>query len=59
MKEDEKGRKYKLSFGSVPTRCETENAKKKSKKKIKKIKKYNYGIISSQNTMKEDEKERK
>ena len=32
MKDDEKGIKYKLSFGSVTTRCGTENAKKKLKK---------------------------
>ena len=32
LKEDENGRKYKLSFGSVPTRRGTENAKKEAKK---------------------------
>ena len=37
LKEDEKGRKYKLSFGSIPTRRGTENAKKKAKK-LKKLK---------------------
>ena len=37
LKEDEKGRKYKLSFGSVPTRRGKENAKKKAKK-LKKLK---------------------
>ena len=37
MKEDEKGRKYKLSFGFVTTRCGTKNAKKKLKK-LKKLK---------------------
>ena len=37
MKEDEKGRKQKLSFRSVPTRCGKENAKKKAKK-LKKLK---------------------
>ena len=38
MKGDEKGRKYKLSFRSVPTRCGKENAKKKAKK-LKNLKK--------------------
>ena len=37
MKEDEKGRKQKLSFRSVPTWGEKENAKKKAKK-LKKLK---------------------
>ena len=37
MKEDEKGRKQKLSFRSIPTRSGKENAKKKAKK-LKKLK---------------------
>ena len=37
MKEDEKGRKQKLSFRSVPTWGGKENAKKKAKK-LKKLK---------------------
>ena len=47
-----------VSFRSVPTRCGKENAKKKSKK-IKKIKKYHYRIISSQNSLENAKKERK
>ena len=53
-----KKRKIKIivSFRSNPTR----NTKfKKNSKKIKKIKKYHYGIISSQNLLEKDEKERK
>ena len=42
---------------SVPTRRGIENAKKKQK--IKKIKKYHYGIISSQNSLEKAKKERK
>ena len=49
-KEDQRGRKKKLSFHSVPIRRGIENAKKKSKK-INKIKKYHYGIISGQNSL--------
>ena len=58
MKGDEKGRKYKLSFRSVPTRCGKENAKKKSKK-IKKTKINHYGVILSQNSLENAKKERK
>ena len=43
---------------SVPTQRELENSKKKSKK-IQKIKKFNYGIISIQNGLREAKKERK
>ena len=41
---------------SVPTQRELENSKKKSKK-IQKIQKVNYGIISIQNGLREAEKE--
>ena len=49
------GENKKLSFLSVPTRRGIENAKKKAKK----IKKYHYGIISSQNSLEKAKKERK
>ena len=52
---DEKRRKYKLSLRFVPTRRVIENLKKKSNK-IKKIKKYRYGFISSKNRLEKDEK---
>ena len=41
----------KLSFRFVPTRCVIEN----STKIRKKIKKYHYGFISSQNRLENDE----
>ena len=43
----------KLSFRFIPTRCIIENSKK-----IKKIKKYHCGFISSQNMLEKFEKER-
>ena len=52
---NEKERKEKLLVCSVPTRREIENAKKKAKK----IKKYHYDIISSQNSLEKAKKERK
>ena len=36
------------NYRSVPTRCEIDNSKKIAKK-FKKLKKYHYGSISSQN----------
>ena len=47
-----------LSVCSVPTRRGIENAKKKAKE-IKKIKKYHYDIILSQNSLEKAKKERK
>ena len=58
MKEGEKGRKQKLSFRFIPTRRGIENAKKKATK-LKKLKKYHYGIISSQNSLEKAKNERK
>ena len=52
---NEKETNQNLSVCSVPTRREIENAKKKAKK----IKKYHYGIISSQNSLEKAKKERK
>ena len=43
MKEDEKGRKQKLSFRSIPTRC----GKKMQKKKAEKLKKLKNTIMAS------------
>ena len=51
---DEKEKKEKLSFRSVPTRRGIEN----SKKKVKKIKKYHYGVISSQNWLEKARREK-
>ena len=48
-----------VPFRSVPTRCVIENSKKKSSKKIQKLKQYHYCHISSQNKLEEAEKERK
>ena len=56
--EDEKERKKKLSFRSIPTWTGIENSKKNSKK-IQKIKKHHYGFFSSQNGLGEVEKEKK
>ena len=42
--------KKKLSFRSIPTRREIENSKK-ILKKLKKLKKYHYGFISSQESV--------
>ena len=53
--EDEKGGKEILSFRSILTRGVIEN----SKKMAKKLKKYHYAFISSQNRLKNNEKERK
>ena len=44
---------------SVPTQSERENSKKKKSTKIRKIKKVNSGIISTQNGLRETEEERK
>ena len=46
-------------YRSVPTRCVIENSKKKIAKNFKKLKKYHYSLISSQNRLEEAEKERK
>ena len=46
-----------VPFHYVPTRRAIENSKKRNK--IQKIKKYLYGLISSQNWMENAEKERK
>ena len=46
-----------VPFRSVPSRCVIENSKK-IKKKFKKIKKYHYEFISSQNRLEKDEKKR-
>ena len=48
----------KLSFRFVPTRFVIENSKKITKI-FKKLKKYHYGFISSQNWLEIDEKGRK
>ena len=56
LKIPRKSEKKKLSFRFVPTHSVTENSKKSSKK-ILKIKKYNYGFISSQNWLENSEKE--
>ena len=48
----------KLSFRSIPTRRVIENSKKIANK-LKKIKKYHYGFISSQNRLDKADKERK
>ena len=50
MEKAEKERKKKLSFPSVPTQREIENSKKIAKK-LKKVKKYHYGFISSQESV--------
>ena len=47
----------KLSFRFVPTRCVIENSKKITKK-FKKLQKYHYEFISSQNRLENDEKDR-
>ena len=47
-----KSEKIKLSFRFVPTYRVTENTEKNSKK----IKKYHYGIISSQNRLEKSKK---
>ena len=47
-----------IPFHSVPTRRIVQSSQKIAKK-IKKIKKYHYGFISSQNRLENDEKERK
>ena len=51
-------RKEKMSFRFVSTRRVIENSKKIAKK-LKKIKKYCYGFISSKNRLENEEKERK
>ena len=48
--------KFIVSFSSYLTRY---RIFQKNSKEIQKIKKYHYGIISSQNRLKENEKERK
>ena len=58
LKIPRKSEKKKLSFRFVPTHSVTENSKK-NRKKIKKIKKQHYGIISSQNRLEKAKKERK
>ena len=50
MEEAEKERKKKLLFRFVPTRCVIENSKKITNK-LKKLKKYHYEFISSQNRL--------
>ena len=58
MEKIEKERKLKLSFRFVPNRPVIENSKKVAKK-LKKLKKYDYGFISSQNRLEKTKKERK
>ena len=55
MENDVNEIKSKFSFRFVPSRRVIENSKK-IKKKIQKIKKYNYGFISSHNRLEKDEK---
>ena len=47
-----------VPFRSVPTRCVIENSKQIAKK-FKKIKKYHFGFISSENMLEKDGKEKK
>ena len=47
-----------VPFRSVPTWCVIENSKQIAKK-LKKLKKYHYGFISSKNKLEKTEKERK
>ena len=49
------GKRENKNYRPVPTRCVTENSKKKIAKKFKKIKKYHYCLISSQNRLEEAE----
>ena len=58
MEKNEKEIKKKLLFRSVPTQPITENSKKITKK-LRKLKKYHYRIISSKNRLEKAEKERK
>ena len=58
MEKANKKRKQKLSLRFVLTRTVTENLKK-IEKKIQKIKKHLYGLISSQNRLEKAEKEKK
>ena len=51
-----KSENEKLSFRFVPTRCVIENSKKITKK-LKKLKKYHYEFILSQNRLEKDEKD--
>ena len=51
-----KSENEKLSFRFVPTRCVIENSKKITKK-FKKLKKYHYEFILSQNRLEKDEKD--
>ena len=55
------GKKERRNYRSVPFRSYTTRNRKfqKNSKKIQKIKKQHYGFISSQNTFKKAEKERK
>ena len=50
-------KKYKLSVRSVPTQRVIENSNKIAKK-FKKLKKYHYGFLSSQNRLEKAKKER-
>ena len=50
MEKAEKERKKKLSFPSIPTQREIENSKRIAKK-LRKVKKYHYGFISSQKSV--------
>ena len=47
LEKEEKEEKQKLSFRFVPAKREIENSKEIAKK-LKKVKKYHYGFISSQ-----------
>ena len=58
MGKTEKDIKKKILFRFVPTQPVTENSKK-IRKKLRKLKKYHYGIISSKNRLENAEKERK
>ena len=57
MENDEKERKQKLSFRSVPFPMPN-RIFQKNNEKIQKIKKYHYEFISSQNRLEKDAKER-
>ena len=56
-KRPRKRQKYKLSFRFVPTQRVIENSKKIAKK-FKKLQKYHYGFISSQNRLEKAEKKK-
>ena len=53
-----KKREYK-NYRSVPFLPDAKQKISKNNRKIQKVKKYHYGLISSQNRLEKDEKERK